>query len=564
MKTPVYVIIAFAAILNTEAHGQSGELADLVTDLKEVVVPVQTGSKSYEPEITFAEPAILRYSYVEADQKGKKDNYTYEFNLSDIDPYAVREHTQKDKISTILAVRGKQKLVKVYKNEEVQSYTNEVSILATDIENARAISEAIKKGIAPAEKIMTERLKLTGYDAMLEWLTGNVKTVQLGSDGYNQSLVKGDRIGTMRLSVTESGSKSSSEELFSFNLADININSINYKITGNKFAIRFETNQKAKYIGVSKDGQVKPYTDDITIATNNVDEARDLKTVLTLAVPLAVEKLKADMSASASGTNALQMLGTLTKDITTGTKQITQELTAQCSCTLTQIEKDDKGSKKSVYTFNWIDVNPLASKINVTSDRLFVTLSMNDGNKLIMHSEDGQFSGYEKDLKFYMPGVETARRTMFALSKAVETCKASYKDPFAEDLPSLTAWIMNNVKDATVEDVTMKQTLEPAEQGQHNKLKYTVREMNSKGTGAEEVYEFNVSDINPQTVELEVKGKWLYVTMETAFKGKIIKYYKDGKIQPYASRVSFVMQDVDASRDMVSALKKTVKLLKSE
>lgn len=564
MRTPVYPLIAFAAILNIKAHGQSGELADLVTNLKQLVVPVQTGSKNYEPELSFAEPAVVRYSYVETDQKGNKDTYAYEFNLADIDPYAVREDTKKDRISVVMAVRNKQKLVKVYKNEEVQPYTDEVSILAKDIENARAISEAVKKGIGPAEKVMAERLKLTGYDTMLDWLAGNVKNVELGTTTYKQSLVKGDRVGTMRLSVTESGSKSASEELFTFNLADINVNSINYKITGNKFAIRFETNQKAKYIAVSKDGQIKPYTDDVTVMTNNVDEARDLKTVLTLAVPLAVEKVKADMATSTSGTNALQLLGTLTQDITTGTKQITQELTSQCSCTLTQIEKDDKGSKKDLYAFNWIDVNPVASKISVTTDRLYVTISMNDGKKLILHSVDDKLNGYENDLKFYMPGVETARRAIFALGKAVEECKASYKEPFGDDLSSLVSWILENVKDVTLEDETVKQILEPAEPGQHNKLKYTKRELDSKGSGAEEVYEFNLSDISPQSVELEVKGKWLYVTVETDFKDKIIKYYKDGKIQPYTSSIAFALPDVDTSRNLVSALKKAVKGQKQE
>lgn len=558
MKIPFYTAIACLLTAPIHSYGQSGELTNVVANLKQLVVPVQTGSKNYEPDISFTAPAVIRYSYVETDQKGKKDTYTYEFNLSDIDPYAVREHTQKDKISTVLAVRGKQKLVKVYKNEEVQPYANEVSILAQDIENARAISEAMKKGIAPAETIMAERLKLTGYDAMLDWLTGNVKNVELGTTTYQQSLAKGDHVGTMQFSITESGSRSAVEEQFTFNLADININSINYKITGNKFAIRFETNQKAKYIGVTRNGEVRPYTGDVTIMTNNVDEARDLKTVLTLAVPLAVEKVKSDMLEAVTGQDALPLLASLTKEAATRNKQITQELNPQCSCTLTQTEKDDKSTKKYEYVFHWTDVNPTASKINVTSDRLFIDLSMNDGKKLIMYSVDDSFNGYESSLKYYMPGIETARRAMFALARAVEACTASYREPFDDDVTSVSSWILDNVKDASVEDVTLKQTLEPAEAGQQSKLKYTVREQNSKGTGAEEVYELNLADINPKSIDLEVKGKWLYVSMETNFKGKIIKYYKDGKIQPYASRISFAMPDVDTSRDMMSALKKVV------
>ncbi|HEY0745006.1 MAG TPA: hypothetical protein VGD40_26255, partial [Chryseosolibacter sp.] len=95
-----------------------------------------------------------------------------------------------------------------------------------------------------------------------------------------------------------------------------------------------------------------------------------------------------------------------------------------------------------------------------------------------------------------------------------------------------------------------------------NKVKYTRTEVNAKGSGGEEVYEFNMSDISPLTVEVEVRGKWLYVSMETDFKGKIIKYYKDGKIMPYTAKIDFVINDVDTSRNMVSALQKLVKTQK--
>jgi hypothetical protein len=543
-------------------HSQAQDLKGSVTKLQQLVVPVQTASKTYEPKVEFLQPAVVRYSYDEIDQKGNKVNYAYEFNLSDIDPYAVREQTQKDIINVVLAVRNKQKLVKVYKNEEVQPYDDQVSFISKDIENARAISDVVKNAIPAAEKIMAGRLKLTGYDAMATWLTTNVKNVNLGTKNYTQTLAKGDRPGSMKFTQVEADSKTSTEEVYTFNLADINANSVNYKITGNKFAIRFETLQQAKYISLRKNGEVKPYTDEITIATNNVDEARDLKTVLSMVAPLAVEKVKADMPAVASDKDGLQRLKALTGEITSGPKQISQELDPQCSCSLTQVEKDAKSSEKNLFRFNWIDVNPNASKISVTGDRMFLVLAVNDNKKLIMRSVNDKFSGYENDVKLYMPDVESARRAKVVMDKTVEKCKASYKEPFGSDVGSIVAWIRNNVKDVTLDEVTSKQTLEPVEVGNNNKFKYTRKELNAKGTGAEEVYEFNLSDINPLSIEVEVKGKWLYVGMDTEFKGKIIKYYKDGKIQPYTSRIEFVINDVDISRNMVSALKKAVKALK--
>ena len=90
-------------------------------------------------------PAELHDRYLstpaeETDQKGAKVINEYEFNLADIDPYAVRQETQKDVILVSLTVRNKQKLVKVYKNDEVVGYDEQLKIRAKDVDNAREIA----------------------------------------------------------------------------------------------------------------------------------------------------------------------------------------------------------------------------------------------------------------------------------------------------------------------------------------------------------------------------------------------------------------------------------------
>jgi hypothetical protein len=549
-------------ILTTNVFAQSPELTAMNTSLQKAIGPVQASSKTYESKYVFVPPAVIQYSYDEIDSKGNRTNYMYEVNVADLDPYAVKEQTQKDLINVVLAVKNKQKLVKVYKNSEVQAYDDQALIIAKDIENARQIAEAIKKAIPSAEKLMSGRLKLAGYDAMVNWLVANVKDVTLGVKSYKQTIAKGDKPGNLKFTLIETDAKTSVEETYTFNLADINPNRINYKISGNRFGIEFEMLQDAKFIAVTRAGEVKPFINDLVINTNSVDQARDLKTVLALAAPLAIDKVKADMPAIASAKDALNRLQALTGDITVGTRQIAQTLEPACLCQLTQIEKDPKSSTKNIFKFNWIDVNAIGSTIEVSGDRMFLDIKANEGKKLIMDSENDKFKGYDNAIRVYMPNVESARRAKAALDKAVEKCKSDYKEPFGNDAAGIFAWIKANIKDVSLDETTFKQTLEAVEPGKLNKIKYTRTEVNAKGTGAEEVYELNLSDISPLTVEVEVRGKWLYVSMETDFKGKIIKSYKDGKIMPYAAKVDFVINDVDTSRKMVSALQKIVKTQK--
>ena len=552
------VVMMFATAL---AHGQLAELKAQASALEQAVGAAQSGSKTYEQRISFTEPALIRYSYDETDQKGGRVNYAFEFNLADVDPYAVREQTQKDLISVVIAARNKQKLIKAYKNEIVQPYDAQVAIISKDIENARAIADIIKKAIPLAEKVMASRLKLSGYDPMVSWLVSHVKDVSLGEKSVKQSLAKGEQPGTLVFKRVETDSKGSSEETATFNLADINVNGIAYKITGNQFAINFESLQKSKYFQVKKDGQQKPYTGEITILTNNADEARDLKHVLESVIPLALDKVKASMPGVSSDKDGIHKVTSLVQDITYGDKQTLQKLAGGCLTEFTQIQKDPKASSKGVLKFNWMDINPLATNIEVSGDKLFLDLHFAADKKLVMHTADEKFKGYDNNVKIYTQDIEQARRLKFILDKVVEKCKAAYKEPFGTDVASTTAYLRSNVKDLSVDESTLKQTLEPVE---GNKYKLTVVEVNPKGSGAEQVYEFNLGDINPSSVSIDVKGKWMYVVMETDFKGKIIKYYKDGKIQPYANAVQLAVNDVDIARNMVTAVSRAVNAAKGK
>lgn len=546
----------------SDSFGQASGLKELVTKLEQTVGPVQTASKNYEQKITYQEPAGIRYSYDEKDQKGNTVNYVYEFNLADLDPYAVREQTQKDLISVVVAVRNKQKLIKVYKNEVVQAYDDQAMIIAKDIENARAITDIIKKAIPPAEKTMASRLKLNGYDAMAAWLTTNIKNVTISPKSFNQGLSNGETVGSMKLTRVEVDPKTSTEQVFQFNLADINPNEIVYKISGNQFAISFSMLQDSKYIHVRKNGEVKAYENSLSINTNNADEARDLKNVLTSIVPLAVEKVKAAMPQVSSDKDGLQKLQKLITEITIGTKQISQSLEGDCPGSLTQVEKDAKSSTKNVYTFNWMDVNPLSTKIDVAGDRLFIEVLFNDSKKLMMHTASDKFKGYDNAFKIYMPDIESGRSAKYVMDKLIEKCKAAYKEPFGNDAATTTTYFKNQIKEVSMDEMTLKQSIEPVEPGNNNKYKFTVTEVSPKGSGSEQVYEFSLSDINDLTIDSDVRGRWMYVVIETNSKAKIIKYYKDGKIQPYASTVQFAVNDVDVARNLVSALKKAVKAVK--
>ncbi len=546
------------------AFGQDADLNSTVQKLQASVSTVASGSKTFEQKIESPSPAVIKYSYDEVDSKGVKTPFACEFNLSDLDQYAIRQETQKDLIFVTLTIKNKQKLAKFYKNNEPTNYDETVKIHAKDVDNARAMIEILKKGIAPAEKYMAGKFKFTNYNDMVTWLTSNIKNVTLGTKSITQSIAKGDFVGSLKYHVVESDGKSSSDELFTFNLADINPNNISYKISGNRFALNVEASQNLKSFSYFKDGQNKPFVDDIEIATNNVDEARDIKTVLSLAIPKAIDLVKNDMPKLNSDKDALAALVGTIKDVKASGKAVTQSADAKCISTITRTEQTSSSTEKNTYTLNWMDINPNTYKIEVSGDKMFIDATAIDKKKLIANFKNDKLDGYDPEVRIYAENIEVARRMKFIMDKTIDKCKATYKEPFpTNNASTMVNWLKSKIGEVVVEGVSDKQTFEPVEAADPNKIKYTSTQVKSNAS-VEEVYEFNLSDINPMTVDFDVKGKWVYVSFEANFKNKIIKYYKAGKIQPYVYQLDIAVSDIETARNMISALKKSIDLLKSK
>ena len=558
-----FLLVSVFAVAANSLFAQSEDLAALIGSLQPSLDKVQTGNKTIDREIKLLEFSSVRYAWDEVDQKGAKVSFANEFNLADVDPYAVRQVTQKDLIMVVLSVRNKQKLIKSIKNGEPQSYEDEVNIHASNVDRAREILEIVKKCIPLAEKITNSKLKLTAYDEMVVWLTKNVKDVMMGTKAINQTFSTGEQPGRFKLLQIESDGKTSHQEEYAFNLVDINLNAMTFKISGNQFALNIEMLQRLKAINVTKDGQTKPFVDDLTLFTNNVDEARDIKNVIMLAAPLAQARIKSELPVLKSADEALQAIVALTKDVRVGDKTEGQNILPKCLTTLTQVEQSPSSTLKNVYNFNWMDINPNTFRVQVSGEKMMMELPVLDKKKVVMNFKNDKLDGYESEASIYLQDMEAGRRMKDAIDKAISFCKSEYKDPFPAGSSAILDWVKGAVGEVIIEQMTQKATLESPEPENLNKVKLTILEVKASSS-VEQIFEFNFSDINPNSVDFEIKGKWLFVKFETNFKGKIMKAYKEGKIQPYAYDLSIPMRDIETSRGVISGIRKCIEEFKTK
>ncbi|MEJ0054790.1 MAG: hypothetical protein WDN75_03550 [Bacteroidota bacterium] len=562
MKAVLLLIVLFFF----DAHrckGQEDELKVLVESMQSSFSSVKSASRTYEHEIRLVQFSTVSYTYRQIDLKGTSTTFVNEFNLADIDPYTVRQETQKDLIVVILTVKNKQKLIKTIKESQTQPYDNELTIHARDVDHARSIMEGIRKGIPLAEKIMKGKLKLDEYKSMRQWLEENVKNVGYGNKTINQSVQSQPYPGSFKLLQIDSDGKSSHQEEFTFNIADINLNSLEFRISGNNFSLNFSTAERLKSVTMQRDGVRKPFTDDVAIYTNGVDEARDIKTVLMMMQPLAVAMVKADYPQLKTREQALEAVGSLTSEIRKDAKTITQRFTPACITTFSTSEQSSGATTTDSYEFNWMDVNPNAVQLKVSGEKMQMILPMTDKRKLINHYRADKMAGYEDEVVLYVEDMEIGRRLRPAVAKTIEYCKAGYKDPFPGSIEGIVSWMKEVITEVSIDQLTRKQGLELAEESNYNKLKFITTEVKASSS-VEEIFEFNLSDINPVSIDFETNGKWCYVKFDTNFRNKIIKAYKDGKIQPYVFTMEIAMRDIESARGLIAALKKCIDLQKSK
>lgn len=565
MKKSILRAVGLIVVLSAPAfvtHAQ--DLGELAGKLQATLSKVETAAATYDQEVKLVEYSTLNYSFKETDKKkGSIDSYSTDFNLADVDPYAVREETQKDIIYVVLAAKNKQKMFRTVKNGKTDPYDNEMRIHARNIDHAREVSEMIKKAIPSAEKITTSKLKLQGYDNMRTWLEGKVGKVGDGNKTFDQSMKEQSFPASYRLLQIESDGKSSKQDEFFFNVADINPNSLFFKVSGNLFGLEFGMMDRLKSIGVKRDGQPRPFDDKVIIYTNGVDDARDIRTVLTLMIPLAEAKVKADMPTVSRADEALTKLVPYIKDVRIGTNTFAQTGTAKCLTTISITQQSTSAAVKNTYTFNWMDVNPNLAKLDVSGEKMMMELPIMEKHKLVNRTKDDKPVGYEADASFYVEDMEVGRRVRFLIDKAIGYCKTTYKEAFPSDTQGMVKWLTATIGEVSIEQNTIKQALEPAEEGNVDKIKFTRNEI--KGTSStQEVYEFNLSDINPASVDFEVSGKFLTVKFETNYKNKIIKAYKAGKIAPYVYQLELAMADTETARGTIAALKKCAENLKAK
>jgi hypothetical protein len=109
--------------------------------------------------------------------------------------------------------------------------------------------------------------------------------------------------------------------------------------------------------------------------------------------------------------------------------------------------------------------------------------------------------------------------------------------------------LQQNLSKININNITYDQSLKINE----NTLIFTNTIINTKSS-KEQTFEFNLSDINSNSIKMNTSGKNVTVTANTYHLEKIIKYYENGAIKNYQNEIEIQAVNIENARLITNLL----------
>lgn len=197
----------------------------------------------------------------------------YEFNFIDINKNTIELSVRGKKILVKVHTNAKNKFIKYVKNNELQSYVNNVEIVFNSIEDAvigRRVLQTLTESCSKNKPSFT-----TSFNSLKE----EIGKVSDGKLTYEQNLEKlAD--GLIKFTSTKISDKKSDETIQEFKLTDMSPSSVKMKVSGKKVMVELATNYQEKIVKTYKNGEIKSYTNKVTVFCNSIENGRKIVSVL--------------------------------------------------------------------------------------------------------------------------------------------------------------------------------------------------------------------------------------------------------------------------------------------
>jgi hypothetical protein len=222
----------------------------------------------------------------------------------------------------------------------------------------------------------------------------------------------------------------------------------------------------------------------------------------------------------------------------------------ECKIRIEELKTDKKGrSSSEAYIFYLSDINPLSLSFKASGKVINLSMETNLSQKFITVFEENEFDGYENEISIQMSEVDKARAFIETFKSHIGTCKTTDRSWTSHE--EALAWLSENIGESVISSTTYKQAFS---KGAKNYLAQLETETtDSKGNRQKEIKTFDLSDIDPSDLSLNVSGKELVVELNVRDNEYYIKVEEDDGEFNFAREVEIHTDDIEIARNIVNA-----------
>lgn len=210
---------------------------------------------------------LAELTVAESDAKGRKEE-RFSFHLGDlVDQIPELDISGREITLPVEAksLMGETKLIGYEKNGEPENFRDDFRFYASDVEQARTLQLLLPEIIRGCRRVEPPR--------DVAWLMEQINGAPVGEVVQNLSLQDENAACKLSFRRVDEGGKKVTEEIYDFNLYDLDERAIALDISGREVSIEVNTNYKEKIISYYKDGEPE-FTNLLEILVANPEIAK--------------------------------------------------------------------------------------------------------------------------------------------------------------------------------------------------------------------------------------------------------------------------------------------------
>lgn len=500
--------------------------------------------------------AVLETNYT--DSKGNGQKFHYDFSLNDINAAKINMTISGKTFKIELPVHENNYYIRLKKGTDEIGFTKELEIFSDDLEQARNILNGlvylVNETRAPAAKTFTD------YYTTLEFVKDNLANTNDGNSSISQSFsFDATPSGVVTLTTQKTDSKKQVTQTDQiFYLIDLQPK-VSIEASAKAITLNLNTKDKLKYVRESLSNTVLSYSSSIEIAVTDLDKARELAQAFEFAigksekgslefgnVDKTIDWLTANVTEVKSDDETIEQTFVVNKS---------NENKIEFNCSTK--ESNENALNKS-YEFYPEDLKIENCKIKVSGKKLMVVLSTGK-SRYIKYTRENIMQNYDSDIEVAFNDVLKAKNFIEAITLLRNKSQIADRS-FGSKNEALT-YITANIKKIGNSIEAVDQKMEQRD-NDPCKMNFICLVPGSKGASIENIYEFNLADLDPMNSDIEVSSKNIAINLVTKKKEKIIKSYKNGEPGNFIANIELQVDDVLTAKKILAAFNTLVSFCK--